>query len=56
MITGNPAISVERVEYYLKRILKVYPEIPKLVMAELGEVGGLHGGLAYINAISVKNI
>lgn len=45
MIVGDPAISVEKTEEYLKGILKIYPEIPKVRKAELGDLGGLHGAL-----------
>ncbi len=48
MITGEPAISVEKTEKYLKEILKVFPELPVIKKAELGDFGGLWGGLAYI--------
>lgn len=48
MITGEPAIHVGRVEEYLKEILKIYPEIPKIKKAELGDFGGLYGALAML--------
>jgi predicted NBD/HSP70 family sugar kinase len=47
MITGSPAISVERTNFYLKDILKVYPEVPEIKKAELGDVGGLWGALEF---------
>ncbi len=52
MITGSPAISVERTEEYLKEILKIYPEIPKIKKAELGDFGGLYGALAMLSSVS----
>lgn len=48
MITGNPGISVEKTAEYLKEILKIYPELPVIRKAELGDFGGLYGALAYI--------
>jgi predicted NBD/HSP70 family sugar kinase len=48
MITGNPAISVEKTEENLKNILKIYPKPPIIRKAELGDFGGLYGALAFI--------
>lgn len=48
MITGNPAISVEKTEQYLKEILKIFPQLPVIKKAELGDFGGLYGALAYL--------
>lgn len=45
MITGNPAIPVDKTENYLKDILKIYPEVPVIKKAELGDFGGLYGAL-----------
>lgn len=49
MITGNPAIPLDTTEKYLKEILKIYPEVPVIKKAELGDFGGLYGALAYLN-------
>lgn len=48
MITKEPGISIERVRHHLKNILLIFPEIPRLVKAELGDTGGLHGALAFL--------
>jgi predicted NBD/HSP70 family sugar kinase len=48
MITGNPSISVEKTEQYLKEILKIFPQLPAIRKAELGDFGGLYGALAYL--------
>ena len=48
MIVGDPAISVENTEMYLKNILKIFPNIPEVRKAKLGAVGGLHGALAFV--------
>lgn len=52
MITGDPAISVEKAEAHLKEILKIFPELPAIKKAELGDFGGLWGALAYLRAKS----
>jgi|SRR3989344_2114754 len=49
MITGNPAIPLDKAGEYLKDILKIFPELPIIKKAELGDFGGLWGGLAIIN-------
>jgi len=45
MITGDPAISVEKTQNYLRDILKVYHEVPLIKKAELGDFGGIWGAL-----------
>ncbi len=47
MIVGNPAISLTRMEAYLKELGGIFPELPAIKKAELGDVGGLYGALAY---------
>jgi glucokinase len=42
-------IPVDRVEAYLRGILHIFPELPKIKKAELGDIGGLHGALAFLN-------
>jgi predicted NBD/HSP70 family sugar kinase len=51
MITGEPAIPIIKTEKYLKEILKIFPEIPTLRKAELGDFGGLYGALAYLKNV-----
>lgn len=48
MITGNPAIPLDKTEEHLKEILKIFPKIPPIKKAELGDFGGLYGALAYL--------
>ena len=50
MITGTPAIDVEDVAKHMKEYLTVFPEAPPVKKAELGDVGGLHGALAYLQS------
>ncbi len=49
MITGNPAIPLDRVEAHLTSIMKVFPQLPVIKKAELGDKGGLYGALAFVN-------
>lgn len=48
MIIGNPAIPIESVEKHLKEIIKIFPELPTIKKARLGDFGGLYGALAYL--------
>lgn len=52
MITGNPSIPIDKTKNHLKEILKIYPELPAIRKAELGDFGGLYGALAYLKIIS----
>lgn len=44
-------IPIDRVKFHLKKILKIYPQLPEIKKAELGDVGGLHGALSYLKQI-----
>ncbi len=48
MITGDPAIPLDKTREYLAQTLKIYNEIPEIREAELADLGGLHGALEYI--------
>lgn len=41
-------ISVPRVEEHLRGMLHIFPRLPAIKKAELGDVGGLHGALAFL--------
>ncbi|MEK7567757.1 MAG: ROK family protein [Patescibacteria group bacterium] len=41
-------IKVDRVVYEMKHLPVIFPELPKIKKAELGELGGLYGGLSYL--------
>ena len=41
-------ISVERVAAHVKDIMRKFPEVPEIVHASLGDLGGLWGGLALL--------
>lgn len=45
-------IKAERVQEHLKGILHVFPTHPRLLHSALGDLGGLHGSLAYIRSLS----
>ncbi len=47
-------ISIELAEKYLHEVLGKYPNIPPLKKAELGDFGGLYGGLAMLQNIKRK--
>lgn len=49
MIVGDPAISVEKTEKYLKNDLATIPKLPEIKKAQLGDFGGLYGGLSMLN-------
>lgn len=38
-------IPIERIRHYVAGMLHVYPQVPKILKAELGDIGGLHGAL-----------
>jgi glucokinase len=42
-------IPLEKVETYVKEYLKIFPEIPVIKKADLGDLGGLYGALSYLN-------
>ena len=48
MITKEPGISIERVRYYLKDAMRIFPEPPKIEQAQLQDIGGLYGALALL--------
>lgn len=43
------AISVERTQEHLKSLMKIFPEIPEIRKAELGDTSALHGALILLN-------
>ncbi len=43
------SIPLEKVNKNLAQILKIFPQVPEVVRASLGEKGGLLGCLAYLN-------
>ncbi len=50
MIIGNPAIPIELTERHIKEIIKIFPELPTIKKAELGDFGGLYGATAYLKS------
>jgi len=47
-----PGIKVNEVDAHLKEILKIFPIAPVIKKAELADVGGLYGALAYLDSIN----
>ncbi len=45
------SVSIERVNELVKENLHMYPEIPPIVRAQLGDIGGLHGALHVVRTI-----
>ncbi len=45
------SILIDKVKLYLKDLLQIYPQIPEVVRAGLGDKGGLLGCLAYLNQL-----
>lgn len=43
-------IPIDRVRAHLKGILHIFPELPVIEHSALGDVGGLHGALAFVRA------
>lgn len=47
-ILNSPSISLERTRYYLTRLHCVFPKLPKITKASLGDSAGLYGALSLI--------
>ena len=47
MVLKKPGIDVERVRAHFKEVLTIFPKLPEVVQAALGDFGGLHGALAF---------
>ncbi len=45
MMIGDPAISVARVAAHVAALCTIYPDLPEIKKAALGDFGGLHGAL-----------
>ena len=50
MMIGDPKIPLASVEREFQKLQDVMPTLPPLTLATLGDVGGLHGALAYAKA------
>ncbi len=47
-------ISVSKVKEHLEKVMKIFPELPKIVKSELGDLSGLWGCLAYLRGINIE--
>lgn len=47
----TPGIVLDRVRAYLAETVKIFPTLPELRHAALGDVGGLRGALVYLAAV-----
>jgi glucokinase len=52
MILKKPGIDIDYVRDHLKSITISYPTLPELKLAELGDINGLMGALAYAHQVS----
>lgn len=52
MITGDPAISVDKVRELLPQIAANYRELPVIKIAQLGDESGLLGSLAFLKSMN----
>lgn len=48
MVIKSPGIQIENIKKHLKKILTIFPELPEIKQAELGDFGGLYGALTYV--------
>jgi len=42
------SISIDRVRFYLKKVLKIFPQSPPVEKAKLRDLGGLYGALIFL--------
>ena len=45
VITKPGGLTVERVESHLRQIMKIFPQLPPVKKASLGDSAGIHGAL-----------
>jgi predicted NBD/HSP70 family sugar kinase len=48
---NDVGISVDRVKFHVEEIMRKFPAIPEIVHSELGDVGGLWGGIARLKQL-----
>ena len=44
----TPGIPLDGVKHHLAEIFTIYNTLPRIEKSLLGDLGGLHGGLAYL--------
>ncbi len=48
MITGSPAIPLDKIKGRVNELLKIFPDPPKILRSTMGDENGLYGALEYI--------
>jgi glucokinase len=48
-VAESEKISLDKIQMYLKEVLRSFPEHPRLIKAQLGDLGGLYGSMAFLN-------
>ncbi|OGY82649.1 MAG: hypothetical protein A3F54_00260 [Candidatus Kerfeldbacteria bacterium RIFCSPHIGHO2_12_FULL_48_17] len=48
MMTKQPGISLDAVRGHLRKIMKIFPELPELTLVGLGDEGGFYGSMQYL--------
>jgi predicted NBD/HSP70 family sugar kinase len=54
-IVNSGKISTDNLSKYIQELLIVFPKIPDIKPAELGDFGGLYGAMEYLEQLKVKN-
>ncbi|HDQ16591.1 MAG TPA: ROK family protein [Candidatus Vogelbacteria bacterium] len=44
----EPGLKIDRIIFHLKKVMKIFPELPEIKKAELGDFGGLYGAMHYL--------
>ncbi|MBC8465171.1 MAG: ROK family protein [Parcubacteria group bacterium] len=55
MMIGDPKIPLVSVEREFAKLRDVMPSLPPLILATLGDIGGLHGALAYARKKTIND-
>ena len=50
----KPGFSIETLEKIIAKNLTIFPRLPIIKLAELGEASGLYGALVYLRKISPR--
>lgn len=50
-VVESNKVSIEKIKLHLNEVLKIFPEHPEIRKAELKDLSGLHGALAYLKQV-----